>query len=145
MADSSTQSTTIAAPPAQVADVIIDFESYPEWVKGINRVEVISCNSAGLPAEVRFVLDAGVVKDDYTLAYRYSADRTHIEWDLVRSDTQKSQHGSYDLREQRGDRTEVTYTLAVEPNMPMLGLFKRKAEKVIMDAALQGLKKRVER
>jgi hypothetical protein len=34
--------------------------------------------------------------------------------------------------------------LAVDLNIPMLGMFKRKAEKVIMDTALKGLKKRVE-
>jgi hypothetical protein len=39
----------------------------------------------------------------------------------------------------------VTYQLAVELNMPMLGMFRRKAEKVIIDTALKELKKRVER
>ncbi len=43
-----------------------------------------------------------------------------------------------------GDSTQVTYRLAVDINMPMLGMFKRKAEKVIMDTALKELKKRVE-
>ena len=40
--------------------------------------------------------------------------------------------------------TLVTYRLAVDLNIPMLGMFKRKAEKVIIDTALKGLKKRVE-
>ena len=40
--------------------------------------------------------------------------------------------------------TEVTYRLAVDLDVPMLGMFKRKAEKMIMDTALKGLKKRVE-
>jgi hypothetical protein len=34
--------------------------------------------------------------------------------------------------------------LAVDINMPMIGMFKRKAEKAIIDSALKGLKKRVE-
>ena len=38
----------------------------------------------------------------------------------------------------------MTYRLAVDLNVPMLGMFKRKAEKMIMDTALKGLKKRVE-
>jgi hypothetical protein len=38
----------------------------------------------------------------------------------------------------------VTYSLAVDIAMPMLGMFKRKAEKMIMDSALKELKKRVE-
>ena len=43
-----------------------------------------------------------------------------------------------------GAGTTVTYTLAVDVNMPMIGMFKRKAEKTIIDGALKGLKKRVE-
>ena len=42
-------------------------------------------------------------------------------------------------------QTTVTYTLAVDINMPMIGMFKRKAEKTIIDSALKGLKNRVER
>ncbi len=38
----------------------------------------------------------------------------------------------------------MTYQLAVDLAIPMLGMFKRKAEKVIMDTALKELKKRVE-
>jgi len=40
--------------------------------------------------------------------------------------------------------TAVTYTLEVELNIGMLGMFKRKAEKMIMDTALKELKRRVE-
>ena len=40
--------------------------------------------------------------------------------------------------------TEVTYRLTVDVKIPMLGMIERKAEKVIIDRALAGLKKRVE-
>ena len=40
--------------------------------------------------------------------------------------------------------TRVTYQLAVDVAVPLLGTLKRKAEKVIIDAALSGLKQRVE-
>jgi hypothetical protein len=55
----------------------------------------------------------------------------------------KAVDGSYRLsRAEAG--TEVTYTLAVEVRMPMLGLLRRKAEKTIIETALNELKKRVE-
>jgi hypothetical protein len=38
----------------------------------------------------------------------------------------------------------VTYTLSVQLAVPMIGLFRRKAEKMIMDIALKELKRRVE-
>ena len=52
-------------------------------------------------------------------------------------------NGSYTLASQ-GAGTDVTYRLAVDLTIPMLGMLKRKAEKVIVDTALRELKKRVE-
>jgi carbon monoxide dehydrogenase subunit G len=143
-ADSSRQSITISAPLAAVAAVITDFAAYPQWVGAVKDVEILEEFEDGYASQVRFVLDAGIVKDDYVLQYGYAEDVSHIEWDLVRGQTQKSQHGSYDLTENADGSTTVTYMLAVELTIPMLGMFKRKAEKVIMDTALKELKKRVE-
>ena len=87
-------------------------------------------------------MDAGVLKDEYVLEYDWNA--SGVAWHLVgTSSVQKSQVGSYALAP-RGSSTEVTFRLAVDISMPMLGMFKRKAEKMIMDSALKELKKRVE-
>jgi hypothetical protein len=92
---------------------------------------------------VRFVLDAGMVKDEYLLAYDWAPDGRRVGWSLVESNVMKSQEGSYDLAVSAG-ATRVTYTLEVQTSMPMLGLLRRKAEKMIMNTALTELKKRVE-
>ena len=42
------------------------------------------------------------------------------------------------------DGIEVTYELAVDVRIPMIGMVRRKAEKRIIDTALRGLKRRVE-
>ena len=142
MADQSTQSIVMNAAPAEIMAVIADFPRYPEWVGAAKACEVVESYPDGRAKQVRFKLDAGIVKDEYVLEYQWSADE-RVVWDLVRGHMQKSQHGEYALSRQ-GDGTLVTYTLAVELNIPMLGLFKRKAEKVIMDTALKELKRRVE-
>src|SRR5258705_8641218 len=145
MADTSTQSIVIAAPPNQVAAVISDFARYPEWVSATKSVEVLEEYEDGYASQVRFVLDAGVVADEYTLAYEYAEDLTRIEWHLVQpSKMQKAQDGSYDIVDNGDGTCTVTYTLSVDLAIGMLGMFKRKAEKVIMEAALTELKKRVE-
>lgn len=145
MADSSSQSIDISATGAQVAEVICDFASYPEWAGAIKRVEVLEEYEDGYASQVRFSIDAGVLADDYTLAYEYAEDISRIEWHLVEpSKMQKSQHGSYDIAENDDGTTTVTYTLEVELSIGMLGMFKRKAEKMIMDTALRELKRRVE-
>jgi carbon monoxide dehydrogenase subunit G len=145
MADTSTQSIRVSAPPARVAAVICDFPRYPEWADAMKQVEVVEEYEDGYAARVRFVLDAGVMTDDYTLEYAYADDLSRIEWELVApSKTQKSQRGSYDLVDEGDGTTTVTYTLEVELSIGMLGMFRRKAEKMIMDAALRELKRRVE-
>jgi hypothetical protein len=142
MADQSSQSIVMNAAPAKIMAVIADFPRYPEWVGAAKSCEVVESYPDGRAKQVSFVLDAGIVKDEYVLEYRWSDDE-RVVWDLVRGQMQKSQHGEYTLAPQ-GEGTLVTYTLAVELNIPMLGLFKRKAEKVIMDTALKELKRRVE-
>src|ERR671916_55851 len=142
MADQSTQSITVDAPAADVMAVIAVFPAYPEWVAAAKRVEVLETGPDGRARQVHFVLDAGAVKDDYVLDYTWEDDRK-VSWTLVRGQMQKRQEGSYTLEEQDG-RTEVTYRITIDLSIPMLGMIKRKAEKVILDTALKELKKRVE-
>lgn len=145
MADTSTQSIQVHAPVDRVAAVICDFPRYPEWVDALKRIEVLEEYEDGYAARVRFVIDAAVMADDYTLEYAYADDLTRIEWHLVEpSKTQKSQEGSYDLADNGDGTTTVTYALEVELSIGMLGMFRRKAEKIIMDTALKQLKRRVE-
>jgi hypothetical protein len=60
------------------------------------------------------------------------------------SKMQRTLNGSYDLADNGDGTTTVTYMLEVELSIGMLGMFRRKAEKMIMDTALKELKRRVE-
>ena len=91
---------------------------------------------------MHFELEATPIKDSYTLAYDWHGDES-VSWHLVQGRMLKAMEGSYTLVP-RGGGTEVTYRLAVDVSIPMIGMLKRKAEKVIIDTALKGLKKRVE-
>ena len=143
MAEATSSSITIAAPPERVMAVIADFAAYPEWADQINAVEVLAPGSAGRAERVRFTMDAGAIKDSYTLDYTWAPDGRSVSWTLVKGQLQKAQDGSYALAG-RGESTTVTYSLAVDLNIPMIGMLRRKAEKVIIDTALKGLKRRVE-
>jgi ribosome-associated toxin RatA of RatAB toxin-antitoxin module len=140
--DQASSSITINADKSAIMAVIADFESYPEWSTAIKAVAVDATGDDGRGKTATFTLDAGVLKDTYTLDYTWSGD-DRVDWVMTKGRALKSQEGSYELSE-AGDSTEVTYRLAVDLNVPMLGMFKRKAEKMIIDTALKGLKKRVE-
>ncbi|MEU2430057.1 SRPBCC family protein [Streptomyces sp. NPDC007861] len=144
MAEHTSSSITIDAPPAEVMGVISDFARYPEWTGEVQETEVLEKDDQGRAVQVRLVLDAGAIKDDHTLAYTWSGDN-QVSWTLVKSQMLRTLDGSYTLAPVAGgEHTEVTYQLTVDVKIPMLGMIKRKAEKVIIDRALAGLKKRVE-
>jgi ribosome-associated toxin RatA of RatAB toxin-antitoxin module len=143
MADQSTQSIVIDASPAAIMAVIADFPNYPVWTGSVKSAEVVAQGADGRAERVHFTLDAGVVRDQYELSYEWTDD-TKVEWTLVKGQMMRAQHGSYVLEPTESNQTEVTYSLSVDLIIPMLGLLKRKAERVVMDTALKELKKRVE-
>ena len=142
MSDVTESSIAIPAPPAQVMAVIADFEAYPDWNEEVKQVEILSVyEDSDQPAEVRFVLDAGVIKDDYVLEYEWVGEH-EVRWHLVSAQLLSAMDGAYVLTP-TSDGTDVSYRLAVDLRIPMIGLIKRKAEKTIVDRALQGLRSRV--
>jgi len=144
MADSTESSTVIAAVPAVVMGVIADVARYPEWTDGMKSVEILSKYEDDKPADVRFVVDAGAIKDTYVLEYDWADDDSSVSWTLTEGGMLKAMDGSYVLTDNGDGSTTVAYRLAVDVSIPMIGLIKRKAEKVIIDTALRGLKERVE-
>ncbi|UGY90918.1 SRPBCC family protein [Streptomyces gobiensis] len=144
MAEHTRSSITIDAAPAEVMGVIADFARYPEWTGEVKEAEVVSTDDQGRAEKVRLLLDAGAIKDEHTLSYEWVGAH-EVRWSLVKSQMLRALDGSYHLAPlSGGERTEVTYQLTVDVKIPMLGMIKRKAEKVIIDRALDGLKKRVE-
>jgi len=142
MADQTTSSIVIAAEPANIMEVIADFDAYPQWAKGVKSTAVQSRLEDGRAAEVAFVIDAAPIRDEYTLTYEWQGDR-RVTWSLVKAKMLKAMEGAYIL-DPTDDGTAVTYQLSVDLTIPMIGMLKRKGEKVIIDTALKGLKRRVE-
>jgi ribosome-associated toxin RatA of RatAB toxin-antitoxin module len=143
MADRTESSIEINAAPAAIMAVIADLPTYPEWSDGVKSVEVLTEYEDGRPADARFVVDAGAIKDTYELEYDWDDDRS-VSWRLTTGIMLKALDGVYRLEANGDGTTTVLYQLAVDVSIPMIGLIKRKAEKVIIDSALRGLKDRVE-
>lgn len=145
MTDRTQGSIVIDAPAEAVMAAIADFPRYPEWVTAAEEVSVLSADGQGRAAQVRFVVDAGMLRDTYELEYSWEPGGRAVSWELLTSTLQRAQHGRYDLRpEPHGSATTVTYTLEVALQIPMLGMLRRKAEKAITDTALRELKRHVE-
>lgn len=143
MADSTAQTIFIAADPRTVMDVIADIAGYPQWVSEYTETEVLEADGEGYPRVARLVLEAAVLRDTMVLAYDWAPDRRSVRWSLVSSTLLKALDGAYRLTPVTGG-TEVTYELAVDLLVPMIGLLKRKAERRLTETALKDLKRRVE-
>ena len=149
MAESVSESVKINASPAEVMAVIANLEDYPNWSDGFTAVEIITTHDDGGPRDVSFAITTPVGKDSYELSYVWVGEES-VSWTLnsdeqgkPKSSMMKKLIGSYTLVPD-GDGTKVTYTLEIDPKIPMMGFMKKKAAATIVDQALNGLKKRVE-
>jgi ribosome-associated toxin RatA of RatAB toxin-antitoxin module len=143
MAEQTTSSIVIDAPAADIMSVIADFPAYPHWAKGVRTADVVAEFPDGRAEQVFFELDVPPIKDEYTLEYVWNGDDL-VTWTLVHGKMLRSLDGAYLLRELGTGSTEVTYRLALDVSIPLIGMLKRKGEKILIDTALKGLKKRVE-
>jgi len=144
MAERTEGSIQIAATPQAVMAVITDFEAYPDWADGVRSAEVTKRDGKGRPIEVAFEVSQMGIGAGYTLAYRYRPKLGGLTWTTTAaSGAVKDIEGEYAL-ESVPEGTRVTYRASIEPAIPMMGFLKRQAERAIINAALGGLKKRVE-
>ncbi|MGL5858699.1 MAG: SRPBCC family protein [Angustibacter sp.] len=148
MAEQTRSSIEVAATPAAVLAVIADFPAYSTWAAAVRSAEVLSTDADGRALSVRFALDAGAIKDTYTLNYSWQvtpAGTGTVSWILADSTSVLTAlDGSYTLEAAPSGPTTVAYQLTVDLRVPMLGLLKRKAEKSIVNTALKELKKQAE-
>jgi uncharacterized protein YndB with AHSA1/START domain len=146
MADQATQRTVINASPAQVWDVLTDFDGYPTWAHDLKSAEVVARDDEGRARDVAFRAAAMGRSTSYTLRYDYTKAPQVLAWEMVEGDITRKLDGSYELApvEGEGDRTEVTYHLEVELAVPLPGFVKRRAESRITSTALRDLQVHLE-
>lgn len=143
MAETATETTTIAAPLDTVWAVVTDVERYPEWAKDVKAVEVLRRDDDGRPVEVEFRAAALGRSARYTLGYDYSQSPGAMSWSLVDGDIMRRVEGAYQFTVTADGGTEVRYDLLIELAAPMPGFVKRRAEVRILNT-LRELKARVE-
>ena len=144
MSDRATETTTIAADPAAVMAILLDFPRYPEWAKDLKAVEVLASDDDGRATSVRFRA-AGMGRSvNYTLTYDHS-DPNVLAWVLSEGDIMRKLDGRYVLTAVDGGSTQIVYELEVELVVPLPGFIKRRSQGKIMHAALDELKAFAER
>jgi carbon monoxide dehydrogenase subunit G len=135
----------IEASSAEVMDVLVDFEAYPQWAD-VKSVEVLERGDGGVGTKVAFEVEVPVLgKASYTLAYRYAPADGGMSWVSTEARGAVSNiTGEYLLTEIDEDETKVVYRLAVDLGVLLPGFVRTQGEKRVIENALEGLKRRVE-
>lgn len=142
MADRVTETTTIAATPEVVRQVLLDFPRYPEWARDLKAVAIEERDDQGRATLVRFRAAGMGRSTSYTLRYDHQ-DPARVAWVLIKGDLTNKLDGHYALTPVDAG-TEVAYELEVELKVPLPGFVKRRTQGRIMHTALGELKARVE-
>ena len=143
MAETASQTTTIAAAPERVWAIAVDFERYPEWANDVKDVIVRRRDDEGRPVEVEYRASALGRSTHYTLSYDYSQAPTVLAWSILRGDIMRTIDGAYHFSPTADGGTEVRYDLAIELVVPLPGFVKRRAEVRILNTVRE-LKTRAE-
>jgi ribosome-associated toxin RatA of RatAB toxin-antitoxin module len=145
MAESATQTITIAASPERCFAVATDFPRYPEWAKDVKEATVRETDDQGRATAVEFRASALGRNTHYTLAYDYSAAPEKLSWQLVHGDIMRAIDGAYTFAPSVTDpgSTDVVYELSIELVVPLPGFVKRRAEVRILNTVKE-LKARAE-
>ena len=143
MAESASQTITIAAAPERVWAIATEFEHYPEWAKDVKDVIVRGRDEDGRPTEVEYRASALGRSTHYTLSYDYSQAPQVLTWRMLRGDIMRTIDGAYNFSAASDGGTEVRYDLAIELVVPLPGFVKRRAEVRILNTVRE-LKTRAE-
>lgn len=99
--------------PKTIYDIVLDFESYPEF---LDDVKSVSVKKSGKSLQATF--EVSVIKSfKYTLKFTTVANKK-ISWELVEGDMLKKNNGSWIFEPEGKGKTHVTYNIEVD-----LGLF----------------------
>ncbi|MBA3299323.1 MAG: SRPBCC family protein [Thermoleophilaceae bacterium] len=128
--------------PQECFDTLVDFQSYPSWLRAVKACEVQSRDRDGRGRRVCFEVDARVRLLSFTLDYSYESPHL-ITWEFVEGDVREV-NGELVL-EDRGDGTTLaTYALRIEPGASMPKEIGSALNDQVMKHSVEDLKARVE-
>jgi hypothetical protein len=130
----------IDAAPEAILDALADVRSVPSWSSVHRDAEILDTYSDGRPHHVRVTVKVMGIVDQEVLEYHWGRD--WVVWDAERTAQQHAQHVEYTLRPEAG-MTRVRFDITLEPAAPLPNFLVKRAKKTVLDAATEGLRKRV--
>ena len=141
MAVRASREVVIEAPPEAILDALADIDAVSSWSTLHKDAEVLDRHPDGRPHHVRATFKIMGVTDKEVLEYHWG--ERWVVWDAEQTFQQRGQHGEYNLTPEGEDRTRVRFDLILDLAAPIPHFLVKKAKKMVLDVALEELRRRV--
>lgn len=131
----------IDAPPERILDALANVGDLVSWSPVHKRVEILDTYEDGRPHHVRATVKVLGLVDKEILEYHWGPD--WVVWDAKATTQQRAQHVEYTLTKEGPDTTRVRFDITVEPSGPIPAFLVRRASKLVLDTATEGLRQQV--
>jgi uncharacterized protein YndB with AHSA1/START domain len=129
----------IDAPPEVVMEALGDVGMLSEWSPMHKRLEIIDRYPDGRPHHVKATVKILGLVDNEILEYHWGPD--WVTWDAKDTFQQHGQHIEYNVKPEGIDKSRVRFDITVEPAGPIPAFVVKRATKMVLDAATDGLRK----
>ncbi|HVW35050.1 MAG TPA: SRPBCC family protein [Acidimicrobiia bacterium] len=133
----------VEAVPERCFAVTADVESWPQWVRELERVEVLDRGSDGWPSRARMVADVFGQEFDATVAFVHAAPDT-VRFSLVEAPKLTGLEGSFRF-EPAGGGSRMYYALELVLVKPKAARIERMVSRKIGTALCRDLRRHIER
>lgn len=137
----ASREVVIDAPPEVILEALADVGSVPSWSPVHKRAEIIDSYPDGRPHHVKVTVRVAGIVDTEVLEYHWGPD--WLVWDADKTVQQHAQHVEYTLQRENVDKTRVRFVITLEPSVPIPEFLINRARKKVLDAATEGLRRRV--
>ncbi len=130
-----------------VFTAISTYSKYPDYLPGVQKIEVLPAKTAGSTCQVRYELN--LIKTFYYVLNMYATEPHKIWWDMDDSNIMKSNSGSWELKALKPDKkgvakTKATYTLDLNFKGFVPGFVTDQIAKANLPTMFEGFQKMVD-
>jgi uncharacterized protein YndB with AHSA1/START domain len=132
----------IDAPPEVILEALSDVNVLTKWSPLHKRMEVLDRYPDGRPHHVKATIKILGLVDNEVLEYHWGPN--WVVWDAKETFQQRGQHIEYIVQPEGVDKSRVRFDITVEPSGPIPAFIVKRASKIVLDAATDGLRKWVQ-
>lgn len=141
MSGSATKSIIVHTPPEKLYAVVVDYESYPQFLGNMKSAKVV--RREGNKVEVAFEMLLLGKSFTYSLVFEENPPKG-IKWKLAQSGFMQANSGAWALRSDGENKTHATYSIAIQISMAIPKSMSTALAGAELPKVLEAFKKRAE-